>query len=260
MSANFIKKELNRLASAESAAVQNSFFKTQTGQYGYGDIFIGVSLPNQRQIASEFINVDILEIAKLLSSEIHEHRSIALIILVNQFQNHIKKDQINKARQIVEFYLNSLQSINNWDLVDISSSQILGHYLYGVQYLNWEELKINLAFQNQTSYALEVLTWLANSSVLWLRRIAIVSTFYFIKQKDPEPTLIISKILLQDDQDLIHKAVGWMLREVGKNSGQSILEDFLNQNYQNLPRTTLRYAIEKFESATKTYYMNLNRL
>lgn len=211
------------------------FFKTGKGEYGEGDIFWGITVPNIRLVAKRYfkeISLDDLKV--LLKSEIHEVRLTGYIILTYKFEN----GDIDGKKEIYSFYLKNLEGCNNWDIVDLSCSKILGMYLY------------------ISKDSREILYELANSKDLWRRRIAIVSTYAFIKQGEFDDTLKISKILLSSKEDLIHKAVGWMLREVGKMD-MDILKEFLMDNIRNIPRTTLRYAIEKMSSKEREKYLNM---
>lgn len=225
---NELKKDLETLAEKEKAAFFPRFFKTGKGQYGEGDKFIGVTVPNQRKIAKKYFKIPLPELQKLLTSPIHEHRLTALLILVDKYQ---KTDQ---KQEIFDFYLQNLSSVNNWDLVDSSAPKIIGAHL-----LNKPRA---LLYQ-----------W-AKSPDLWQKRIAILSTYTFIHQKDYTDTLKIAEILLQDKHDLIHKAVGWMLREIGKLD-QPFLEKFLHKWHKNMPRTMLRYAIEKLDTDKRRFFM-----
>jgi len=224
-----LKKDLAAKGRKEKVAVYSNFFKTGKGQYGEGDIFIGSTVPDTRSVASSYKDLPFFDIRTLLHSKIHEERLCALLILVYQFQKG------NNQKKIYEFYLKNTKRINNWDLVDSSADKIVGCYLF-------EKDK-------------KILCTLARSSNLWERRIAIIATFYFIRNKQFEDTLVVSEILLQDKHDLIHKAVGWMLREVGKRD-QNILETFLKKYYKIMPRTMLRYSIEKFSDPKKKFYMS----
>jgi 3-methyladenine DNA glycosylase AlkD len=225
---NNLKRELEEVADSERAKTLQRFFKTGKGKYGEGDIFIGIKLPDQKNIVKKYKDLSLDEIQELLNSEIHEHRSIALSILNDKY-----KESDNK-KELVDFYLANTKKINNWDLVDGSAPKIIGDFLL--------DKKRNILYK------------LAQSENLWEKRIAIVSTFTFIRNKEFEDTLAISKILLNDKHDLIHKAVGWMLREVGKRN-VDVLKKFLKDNYKNLPRTTLRYAIEKFEEEERKRWL-----
>ncbi|MGE4594098.1 MAG: DNA alkylation repair protein [Gammaproteobacteria bacterium] len=222
MSANKIIAELKSFATEERRKTNEWFFKTEKGQYGYGDQFFGVRMPDLRKIAKQYhqqVSFDTISI--LLKSPIHEVRLCGLIILVYQYP---KGDH----RKIYEFYSANFASINNWDLVDTTAPNIVGNYLCDKP--------------NKT----EILQNYAYSENLWTRRIGIISTFAFIKNNCFKPTLQISQSLLDDKQDLIHKATGWMLREVYKRDA-ALVKQFLKQNYAQLPRTTLRYAIERMD-------------
>lgn len=223
-------KDLNKLRNKNKAKTFSWFFKTGKGEYGYGDKFLGVSVPEQRKVAKKYADLSLLEIQKLLKSPIHEHRFTALEILVMKYEKCEPKDR----EKIVEFYLKNTKYINNWDLVDTSAGYILGSYLY----------------KNERS----VLYRLAKSKNLWQKRIAIVSTHYFIRKKDFKDTIRLSEILLKDQHDLIQKAVGWMLREVGKQDEKTLLS-FLDKHYKEMPRTMLRYSIERLSPKQKKFYM-----
>ena len=225
-----LKSELEQLGNPSKAKIQSSFFKTSKGQYSEGDIFLGVTVPETRKIANKYLNLQLTEIQQLLSSKIHDHRLIALLILVENYKK-------SKDETIPKFYLQNLKQVNNWDLVDLSADKILGQYL-----LDKDK---------------SILYKLAQSNNLWERRVAIISTFQFIKNNQFEDTLKISEILLNDKHDLIHKAVGWMLRELGKRN-QELEEQFLKKHYQKMPRTMLRYAIEKFDEEKRKQYLSKN--
>ena len=210
------------------------FFKTGKGQYGEGDKFLGVSNPQMRKIAVEFFDLPIGEIEKLLKSPLHEFRQTALFILARQFEKGDEK----KRKKIFDFYISHTRFVNNWDLVDCSAHKIVGCFL-------WQKKS-------------DILIKLARSKNIWERRIAVVSTFYFIKKGDSEKFLRVASILIKDREDLIHKALGWMLREVGKCCGQEIEENFLKKNYDKLARTTLRYAIERFPEQKRKMYLRGN--
>lgn len=221
-----LKQDLQNCADEEQAKNLQRFFKTGKGEYGEGDIFLGLTVPSQRKIAKKYLDLNLNQIQELLNSEIHEHRQVALFILIEKY----KKD----AENIFDFYLRNSKRINNWDLVDVSCHKIVGDFLL-------ERDK-------------KILYELANSENVWERRIAIVSCFAFIRKNEFEDVLKISEILLNDEHDLIHKAVGWMLREVGKRD-KEILKSFLRNNYENIPRTSLRYAIEKFEEGERKKWL-----
>jgi 3-methyladenine DNA glycosylase AlkD len=227
-----IKLELSKYADSEKADFLPKFFKEVPGGYGEGDRFIGVKVPNQREVAKKYYkNISLKELKCLLRDPIHEHRLTALIILVNKFEK-VKTEQERKS--IVDFYLDNISYVNNWDLVDSSADKILGAYL-----LDREK---------------SILYEFAESNNLWKERIAVISTFYFIKNQEYEDTLKIAEILIAHKHDLIHKAVGWMLREVG-NRDFEIEFNFLKEYYKNMPRTMLRYAIEKFEPELRKKFL-----
>lgn len=225
-----IKARLHTYADPKDAIFLQKFFKTGKGQYGAGDKFIGVRVPATRKIAREFRDVPLQIPIALLKSKIHEQRLLALIMLVERYKRADETTQKN----IYDLYLANTRNINNWDLVDISADKIVGSYL--------------------STRSRSVLKTLAKSESLWERRIAIMSTFHFIRNKQFSDTFTLAKILLCDREDLIHKAVGWMLREVGKRDiGEE--EKFLNMHYQKMPRTMLRYAIEKFPEPRRKQYL-----
>ena len=229
---NKLKDELTSIANDEKAKIYSRFFKTGPGEYGEDDIFIGLTVPEQRAIAKKYYDLSIKDLQKLLSSKIHEHRLTALFILMHKYE---KSDEKGKE-EIFNFYLKNTKHINNWDLIDLSAHKILGDYI-----LNNQQFK-------------KIIYKFAKSNSLWEKRIAILSTFILIKNNKFEDTLKISEVLLNDRHDLIHKAVGWMLREVGKKD-QKVEEDFLKKHYKKMPRTMLRYAIERFDKKKKEFYM-----
>lgn len=224
------QQRLRSLGCPEQAAILARFFKTGPGQYGEGDRFIGVKVPLTRQVAKEFRHLPIPEIECLLHSDIHEERLLALVILVGQFE----KGDDPTRKTIYNLYLANTRHINNWDLVDLSAPQIVGGYL--------------------KTKSRKPLDRLAKSASLWERRISIVATHWFTRHGESIDTLRIAEKLLGDKQDLIHKAVGWMLREVGKRD-QAMLEEFLSQHCRIMPRTMLRYAIERFPEEKRRTYM-----
>ena len=230
MTAADARKKIRSLASNEQAAILARFFKTGPGQYGEGDQFLGVKVPATRKVAREFKSLALSEVEMLLHSEIHEERLLALIILVLQFE---KADKTTR-KQIFDCYVGNTEHINNWDLVDLSAPQIVGGYL--------------------EARSRKPLDRLARSASLWERRISIVATHWFIRRDDFADTLRIARILLNDEHDLIHKAVGWMLREVGKRD-LAALEGFLGPHYHTMPRTMLRYAIERFPEKKRQAYL-----
>ncbi len=231
-------KGLVLIGSKETAMISKRFFKTSTGEYGEGDRFLGIRLPAIRQIAnaiSKDADGAIVEIAlPLLRSTWHEARSLALVLLVRQFQ----KGDLATQEAIYRLYLQNTKFINNWDLVDMSAEQIVGGWL-----------------ADKPVQRTSVLMTLAKSSSLWDRRIAILATFHAIKRGEYKETLRIAKLLMNDDEDLIHKAVGWMLREVGKRVGVAPQEAFLKRYYRQMPRTMLRYAIERLAEPKRKRYL-----
>jgi 3-methyladenine DNA glycosylase AlkD len=229
-----LQQELEQLADPKQQAILQRFFKTGKGEYGEGDIFLGIKVPVQRQLAKKYHDLPLIEIPKLLHSPIHEHRLTALLLLINLYIKATAKTK----NSIFEFYLNNVNHINNWDLVDLSAPPIVGDYLL--------------------DKSRAILYQLAHSDHLWQKRIAILATFTFIKHHQFDDTLKLATILLHDQHDLIHKAVGWMLREVGKRN-QAIEEAFLNQHFQEMPRTMLRYAIEKFAEEKRKSYLYKRR-
>ena len=225
-----IKYEIRKLANKKTAKLSQRFFKTGKGQYGEGDIFLGIRVPVLRKIAKKFRRISLAEVSKLLESKFHEERLLSILMLVNLFKSGDEDDQ----ELIYELYLDKTKFINNWDIVDISAGNIVGAFLF-------EKDKAPL-------YRLVF------SENLWERRIAIVATFYFIRNDEFDDTLKIAEILFTDKEDLIHKAVGWMLREVGKRVIE-IEEEFLEEHYLKMPRTMLRYAIERFPETRRKMYL-----
>ena len=225
--------ELNKYAKPEKAKIYQCFFKTGPGQYGEGDVFVGVSVPESRAIAKKFLDIGFDEIRKHLQSAIHEERLIGLLILIEKFKK-CGDDSEDERKKIFDFYLENRGGINNWDLVDLSADKIVGEFLL-------EKNK-------------DLLYDFAKSADLWDRRISVLATFAFIKKNEFDEALKIYKELLEDKHDLIHKAVGWMLREIGKRDLASE-ESFLKKYYQKMPRTMLRYAIEKFEEGKRQQYL-----
>ncbi len=225
-----IESDLERLADAERAEKLAGFFKTGKGEYGEGDVFLGLRVGDTRRIAKKHSGLGLADVRKLLGSRIHEHRLAALLILVERFRKGDEKER----KRIYGFYLKNTKKVNNWDLVDLSAPDIVGAYLMDRDR--------------------RVLHRLAKSKNLWERRIAVLSTFPFIKEGDYRDALRIAEMLLYDRHDLIHKAVGWMLREIG-NRDRDIEERFLKKHYRRMPRTMLRYAIEKFPARRRAWYM-----
>lgn len=225
-----VQKRLKELANPEHAAISQKFFKTGPGQYGEGDLFIGVRVPVLRKLAGQFKALPFNECKILLRSAIHEERLLALLIFVHMFN----QGTLDVKKDIYQLYLRSTELINNWDLVDTSAEHIVGAYL--------------------ADKSKRPLYSLARSKNLWERRIAIMATFGYVKNHAFSDTLKLSKILLDDPHDLIHKAAGWMLREIGKRDLKAE-ESFLKEHYKRMPRTMLRYAIEKFPEKMRQQYL-----
>ncbi len=226
-----VKKDLNSLAYKKDAQILQKFFKTGPGEYAEGDIFLGIRIPKQRQIVKKYWKMDLKEVENLLKSNIHEYRLTALLILVKKFTEGDDK----LKRKIFNLYIKNTQYINNWDLVDLSAPYIVGAYLL--------DKDRNILYS------------LAKSNNLWRKRIAIISCFSFIRQRESQDTLKLANILLNDSHDLIQKAVGWMLRELGKRVSQDVEEDFLRKHYRDMPRTMLRSAIERFAEQKRQKYL-----
>ena len=230
MNHKIIHNDLLQLANEQIAEHSQRFFKTGKGEYGEGDIFLGIRVPLLRKLVKKYRGISITEVRKLLHSKFHEERLLAVLMLVQLFKSADESVQ----KQVYDLYLENTEFINNWDIVDISASNIVGAHLY-------EKDKAPLYD-------------LVQSKNLWERRIAIIATFYFIRQNEFDDTLKLAEILLNDKEDLIHKAVGWMLREVGKREIE-FEEEFLQEHYKIMPRTMLRYAIEKFPETSRKMYL-----
>ena len=230
-----VRRELRSLSDPDRAGVLSRYFKTGKGEYGEGDRFLGVAVPDIRKIVKSHRDAERKEVLKLLRSAYHEDRLAALLILVEQY----KRGDASRRKAIYSLYLSNTGCINNWDLVDLSAPHIVGAHLFG----------------KSTS----MLTELAISEYLWERRIAILSTHYFIRQGDSGEALRIAELLVHDSHDLIHKAVGWMLREVGKRCSVKNECKFLDSYAAVMPRTMLRYAVERFPEKLKRKYMKKAR-
>ena len=230
MSLSEIRKEISKQKNPSQAIVLQRFFKTGKGEYGEGDIFYGIKVPVQRNISKRFKELPFEVLKFLINSKVHEERLIAAFILVEQFQ----KGDVKKQKEVFDFYIKNKKGFNNWDLVDLSAPKIVGQFLID------KDKSLLYKF--------------ARSKDLWEKRIAILSTLTFIRQHWFEETFNISEILLNDEHDLIHKAVGWMLREVG-NRDTEAEEEFLLKHYKTMPRTMLRYAIEKFPEKKRKDYL-----
>jgi 3-methyladenine DNA glycosylase AlkD len=228
--ASDLMARIDALGNPEDAVILQRFFKTGPGEYGEGDVFVGVKVPPVRTVAKEFADLSLPQLDKVLKSPIHEHRATALVILAER----AKRADLAEGKELYDFYLARTARINNWDLVDISCRDVVGGYL--------------LATNSPNS-----LKPLAKSKLLWDRRIAIVSTWTFIRAGELQPTFELSVQLINDSHDLMHKAVGWMLREAGKKD-RAALEAFLAEHAHELPRTALRYSIERFSPEERAYW------
>ena len=225
------REEIRALANKEIAQHSLRFFKTDKGEYGHGDLFLGVRAPQIRLIAKKHVDISITDMKTLIQSKYHEERFLGLIILVNKYAK--TKDKKNR-NQLYKIYVSSFKYINNWNLVDVTCPHVTGKHLID---------------KDRT-----ILYKWAKSEDLWAKRIAMVSTFSFIRKNDLEDTFKIAEILLHDEHDLIHKAVGWMLREAGKRDIKKE-ETFLKKYYKTMPRTMLRYSIEKFPETKRQKYL-----
>jgi 3-methyladenine DNA glycosylase AlkD len=228
-----LRRDIRNVASAKRARINARFFKTKPGQYGHGDVFIGLSVPQARKIAHKHLDLPLSDVKVLMKSKIHEERVIGLEILTAKFR---KSDETGK-KTYFEFLLKNLDAVNNWDLVDGAAPYIIGPYL------------VDKPGERKILYKL------AESKNLWHRRVAIIATYAFIRKGDFKDTFNIAELLMKDKHDLIHKAVGWMLREIGKRDSEAE-EAFLRKHYRTMPRTALRYAIERFGKGKKLFYMS----
>ncbi len=228
-----ISQELNKLKNPEKIEVYQRFFKTGKGEYGEGDIFLGLRMAQTREIMKKYFNeAGFNDVQKLLNSKIHEYRMVGVLVLVEKF----KKADDKLRKDIFNFYLKNTKNINNWDLIDLSAPNVVGRYLLD---------------KNR-----KILYTLAKSKSLWERRISVLATFTFIREKDFKDAIKISEMLLNDSHDLIHKAVGWMLREMGKKDEKELIK-FLDKHTLQMPRTMLRYSIERLQEKKRKYYLNL---
>lgn len=230
MSIKEIKTDLRNFADRDRAVILQRFFKTGPGEYGEGDKFIGVRVPDIRKITSKYRSAPRRDVLRLLNSDIHEERLLAILLLVRAFSEGDEE----KQKEIYDLYLENTGLINSWDLVDVSAEHIVGAYLF--------------------NKSRKPLYELVRSDLLWDKRISVMATFHFIRRDEFDETIRIAKILLSDSEDLIQKAVGWMLREVGKRHLETE-EVFLKAHYRNMPRTMLRYAIEKFPESKRQRYL-----
>jgi 3-methyladenine DNA glycosylase AlkD len=232
---------LAEVSSASDASFLQRFFKTGAGQYGAGDVFIGVRVPATRTVARRFADLPLDDVDELLDSQVHEHRLAALVILVDRFEgaSRQRSADLDLRTEIARRYVDAIKRgrVNNWDLVDSSAPAILGGYLFDRP----RDLLLNFA----------------HSSDLWQRRVAMLATLGFITRGDASTTLLLAETLLTDREDLIHKAVGWMLREVGKRIDRELLTDFLEAHAARMPRTALSYATEHLASAERAHFRSL---
>jgi 3-methyladenine DNA glycosylase AlkD len=232
-----LKNSLKLRGDKKQAEILQKFFKTGKGQYGEGDIFLGVRVPDTRKIVNQNLDISLDGAVQLLNSKIHEERLASILLLVTYFQQALKNEDTKKQKIIFDLYISNAKKINNWDLVDLSAPKLSGPYLF--------------------DKSREILYSLAKSDNLWEKRIAIISTFEFIRNNQFDDTFKITEILLSDKHDLMHKACGWMLREVGKRD-ENQLENFLKKNFKKMPRTMLRYSIEKFDEKKRLKYLKMN--
>lgn len=226
--------DLQKSADPERAKNLSWFFKTGKGEYGEGDVFVGITVPRLREISKKYQELDLKYLQELLNSKIHEYRLSALMILRFKYSSFAKASE-DRQKEVVLFYLKNTKQINNWDLVDLSCHYILGNFLLD---------------KNR-----KILYVLAKSKNLWEKRISIITTFAFIRNNDFVDAIKISEILMNDKHDLIHKAVGWALREIGKKNKKTEI-NFLNKHHKAMPRTMLRYAIEKFSDRERKFYLD----
>ncbi len=231
LSLSELRKEVRAARDRVKGNFLARFFKTGKGQYGYGDVFYGLTVPQSRTLAKKYSQLPLTAVKTLLYSKVHEERLIALLLLVHRFETGDEKGQ----REIFDFYLAHIARVNNWDLVDLSAAKIVGAYLY-------------------TRHR-KVLYRLVRSQHLWERRIAMVATYYFICRKESADTFRLAERLLEDREDLMHKAAGWMLREVGKRCSEAELKAWLNAHASRMPRTMLRYAIERLSPVERRQYL-----
>lgn len=232
LTAEQCKCKLNEFADPEKAAFLPHFFKTKPGDYGEGDQFIGITVPNIRKVVKHcYKEINRAEVEKLMNDTVHEYRFAALLILIHQFE---KASSVQDQENIIAFYLRNIDTVNNWDLVDLSAPKLLGPYL--------------------TDKDKKLLYDFSYSNTLWKQRIAILTTFHFIRLNQFDDTLKIAAILLNHPHDLIHKAVGWMLREIGNRDFETEFK-FLKVHYKSMPRTMLRYAIEKFDTKLRDQFL-----
>jgi 3-methyladenine DNA glycosylase AlkD len=271
LTVNNLRKDLKLAANPQKAKLLQRFFKTGKGEYGEGDIFLGVMVPKSRELAKKYSSLDIKQLGELIKSKIHEERLIALFILINKYKT------TNHKKICFHFYIKHMKWINNWDLVDLSAPNIVGEHLFNnvrqprisddAQLANLKPTSNSASlsksrhspgtqptFSSSEGGLPHLLLELAKSKNLWERRIAVLASFRFIKEKRFTESLELAEMLLQDKHDLIHKAVGWMLREIGKRDLEIEIK-FLNKYYKKMPRTMLRYAIEKLSKEKRDSFM-----
>lgn len=241
LTAHAVQRALAAVADAGKAKELARFFKTEPGGYGEGDVFIGVKVPDQRAIAKRFAALPLDECEALLRSPVHEHRLTALLIMVAQFEKARGDDAQRTRDAIAQSYLAHLDRVNNWDLVDSSAHFILGASAF-----------------SQRTY-LDRLRELARSEGLWRRRVAVISTLYFLRKGEGALTIELAAQLMDDERDLMHKAIGWMLREMGDRVDGAMLRAFLKEHAPKMPRTMLRYAIEKFPDPERERWLAVKR-
>lgn len=264
-----ITEEFIAEANESKASTLQRFFKTEKDQYAEGDKFLGINTPTIRYLSKKYSDIDYDSISHFLTSEFHEHRMFSLFILINNYQIFFKKNEFDLAFDVVRFYIFHVNYINNWDLVDVSCYKILGHCIYHMHEIlestnthknHYKDLSciefidINDSKLDFSQKITELLNIWVKSDHLWKKRISIISSMYLIKKNEFNLTIEFAKILLKDKHDLIHKGVGWMLREIGKNDLQVLL-NFLNEFTTKMPRTMLRYAIEKLEN--REYFLKM---
>lgn len=255
-----LKKELAIIADPKKAKLLQSFFKTGKGEYGEGDVFLGIMVPQSRELAKKYSDLNIKELRELIKSKYHEERLIAIFILTSKYQ------ATNHKKIVLHCYLKNMKYINNWDLIDLSAPKIVGDYLYNHNlpsdehslYLMLKDIdkqKADIFRSGGKSVGVsDILMTLATSGNIWKRRIAVLATFQFIKYNRFDESLKLAEILLTDKHDLMHKAVGWMLREMGKRDFK-VENAFLKKYYKQMPRTMLRYAIERFPKKLRLSFL-----
>lgn len=243
-----VKERLSAFSNPEKVKILSSFFKSAPGQYGEGDIFWGIPVPVNRNVAKEFRDIPIEDISLLIDDEVHEVRLCGFLILVDKFAK--SKNSEKERKEIVDFYLSKAEKANNWDLVDLSCPKILGE---------WISLERNKRKKENhpehDKFGSDILTSFSKDENLWRKRIAMVSTWTMMRHGYLDDTFVLALALLNDEHDLIRKAVGWMLREAGKKDEKRLVA-FLEEHAHYMPRTTLRYAIEKFDKEKRLYFMN----